>query len=84
MAADFTGGLMYYLGPAQVARQQTHEELYQEVQDFYRKERDPRPDAALDPKPLDQERKREKIFPKLIAKAGHLGRQLGGGVCRGQ
>ena len=74
VVADFVCGLMYYLGPAQVARQQTHGELNQEVQDFHRKEEIQDQMPHLTP---------SLLIKNLTAKAGHLGRQLGGGVCRG-
>ena len=34
--------------------------------------RDPRPDAALDPKPLNQERKKKKISPSLLQRQATL------------
>ena len=83
VAADFMRGLMYYLVQHKLPGSKPRR-IVQRSARLFPKDRDPRPNAALDPKPLDQERKKQKIFLKLIAKASHLGRQLGGGVCRGQ
>ena len=66
---------MYYLGPAQVARQQTQGEVCSIVPRNARvlsKELDPRPDAALDPRPVDQERQKEKFSPSLLQRQATL------------
>ena len=71
VAADFMGGLMHYLVQHKLPGSKPTRIVPRSAR-LISKDRDPRPDAALNLKPLDQERKKRKFSPSLLQRQATL------------